>query len=468
MSDQNSSNSGEIVRGNGHAPGQTLGVPMPSVTTNERGGLDDFERTMRAKNEEADRAARERVQGQQRGQTSKGRIAEFQQKLDDRTAQLRGEAQPPADPEPEETPESAPSAEPEQPEQDKQQAQPENDNDEASPLDDKQALEKFREWDKSDLFPQELENKWLTEVKPNGNVQYVTHSELKRGYLRGIDWARMGEQHKQMQTQLQGYEAERQQHFEAIRDPQKMLEIYERNGYSDTLYQVATLIAERDAQDRSIIRAAGLAEAQRLGYTPQNIHAADRDARVLAAIDRAKQGIARMRQVEIDARRVEYDRSQLQARQNAVQHETSVNQLSQQYTNQLNQLRPAALRAYGFRMNDANVAAFNRHLGKIIGIMGKLQSGITREMAMDAAKNLRDEQDEIRENEQRLASGNGNATMTPKEWRARQQAESRSQALPPGRRGAGNGQALGANGGQPQRGSLKDLEQMVRNNRMRG
>jgi hypothetical protein len=310
-------------------------------------------------------------------------------------------------------------------------------------VDDQQALAKYREWEESDLFPDELEDKWLSEVKPNGVVKYVTQKELKQGYIRGVDWARMGEQNQLVQQQLRAYEAERNQHFESIRDPNTMLEVYERNGYMDTLEKMAELITERKKADMGMIRAAGLAEAARLGLTDLRQAESHRD--VVAVMERTAANIKRLRQVEIDSRRNAFDRQRIDG--------------------QLNQLRPAAFRAYGIKHDKATVQAFSRHMGRLIQING-FSGNITRELVMEAAKNLRDEMEDERRAEQNMSSANGNGAMSPKEFRARQQAASRAQALPPNRRGAGAGNQLGANGEGQKRGSLRDLEVFVRNQRM--
>ena len=470
MTDTNTSNA-EIVRGNGHAPGQSLGEAMPSVQNpNERASLDDFQRVMREKNEAADRAAQQRAQAARQPQTARGRVGEFSRRLEasQEAAATPGEPRQKAGEQPAEEQQGepnqfkpAPEGQPGEEQEAQGEGAQEGQEQELPKLADQEALAKYREWDDSDLFPEELEDKWLTEVKPNGVVKYVTQKELKQGYIRGADWARMGEANKQMEGRLQAYEAERTKHFESIRDPNTMLEVYERNGYTDTLEKVAELIQERKKSDMGMIRAAGLAEAARLGITDLRQAESHRD--VIAAMERTAANIKRMRQVEINERRNQFDRQNIDRQQQEAQRMQRVSQMHQTFDNQLNQLRPAAFRAYGIKNDKGNVQAFNRHIGRLIQING-FSGNITRELVMEAAKNFREELDDERRAEQSL-SANSNGVMSPKEQRARQQAAARAQALPPNRRGSGAGNALGSQEGQ-KRGSLRDLEAFVRSQRL--
>ena len=110
----------------------------------------------------------------------------------------------------------------------------------------------------------------LHELKANGVTRYVDTKELKQGYIRGVDYRRFHAEAQAVSQQHQRYQQSMQQHFEQIRDPGQMLEIYERNGFGDTLYQVATLIAERDREDRGMVRAAGIDIMQRKGINDPN------------------------------------------------------------------------------------------------------------------------------------------------------------------------------------------------------
>ena len=101
---------GEIVRGEGHAPGQGLGEAMPPVKTHERARASDFQRVIQ---ERADRAASgnaaapvQQAVGKQSAvdpskQTAGGRIGSFQDKLDaQQQAVAEGQETPPQTQEP--------------------------------------------------------------------------------------------------------------------------------------------------------------------------------------------------------------------------------------------------------------------------------------------------------------------------------------------------------------------------------
>ncbi|HEX6464225.1 MAG TPA: hypothetical protein VFZ98_07230, partial [Vicinamibacterales bacterium] len=70
------SGGGDVVRGEGNAPGQGPGEEMPAVTTTERKSLSDFKRDMEAKNNAPARAAQP--------PTAKSRVGAFSEALERR------------------------------------------------------------------------------------------------------------------------------------------------------------------------------------------------------------------------------------------------------------------------------------------------------------------------------------------------------------------------------------------------
>src|SRR5882672_2649488 len=302
--------SGEVVRGEGHAPGQGAGVPMPTVTTPERGSLGDMREHFARKNAEAEQRGSQRQQqpanGNARPQTTSSRIGEFSRQLEAKQEAPTGigeQRQTPANdvndpelPEGSELPEGDEQQQPVEGETETDQAQAE--------LADAEALTKFREWSNSDLFPDEMADKWLHELKVAGRVQYVDTKELRQGYMRGGDARRMYSEAQQVQQQAQSYTQSMNQHFQAVRDPEQMLEIYERNGYGETLEKVARLIAERVSSTRRVVRAAGLAAMEQYGTNDSNDH------RVRAAMEATERELKRSRAVDVEQRRLAFERSQ--------------------------------------------------------------------------------------------------------------------------------------------------------------
>lgn len=487
--------SNEIVRGEGHAPGQNPGEPMPTVPKVERGSLGDMAEHFRRKNEEAASGGPRRQAPPAQQQTAKSRIGAFSERLEARQeaptlpgtprdqqqhellsddpdvrkqqkGKWRGAPETPPDP----VQGGGGGAEPEQPATEGAEAVPEEGADDQQPLidelDDVGAAEKYREWQTSDLFPEEMADKWLHEIKVAGQLKYVDTKELRQGYARGGDSRRMYAEAQQIQRQAQEHRAAIDQHFEAIKEPTNMLEILERNGYGDTLEKVARMIAERVSHNRRVVRAAGYAAMEQHNTQDANDH------RVQEAMRQTEAELKRVRGVDIESRRLQFERQQFDQTRQQQTHQQATEQYRAQYENQLNQLRPNAFRAYGIKDTATNRQAVLRHLANVIQTTG-FEGQITRDHVMSAAADLRDELDDTRATEQ---GGNGHSTgaLSPAQWRAQQQvAAARSRAangngrpLPPGRLGMGNGKPLGGAGAK--RGSLSDLEAMVHKSRTGG
>jgi hypothetical protein len=416
---------------------------MPSVTAKERAGISDFKRIMAEKNE-APRAPQQ--------PTRRSHIAEF-------SAKLEAKQQAPTAPNeprdrPGEKPENmgdpnqlkepgnlevdpeAPPAEGEVPEE--QEAAP------PDALDDLSAIQKFREWEQGDMFPEELEGK-LHELKANGQVRYVDTKELKQGYIRGVDYRRFHTEAQQVSQRAEQREQAMQQHFEAIRDPEQMLEIFERQGYGETLEKVAYKLAERIRDDRAVVNAAMRAAMERLGTNDPN----HRD--VAAVAERTLAALKRTREVENRERRLAFEQSQLENTKKQAQSTQNQKEYHALYENQLNQLRPNAFKAYGIKDTVANRQALARHLGNVISSKG-FTGNITRDLVMEAASDLNEERADTLQREQSLGGA-----MSPQQWQAQR---AQGQALPPNRLAVGGGKPNGNTAGKT-RGSVRDLEAMI-------
>ena len=456
--------SGEIVRGAGHAPGQGPGEAMPDVPGGvQRASLSEFKRVIAA------RAAAAKQPG-----AARGRVAEFSAKIEAKQQapvqpnEPRGQVGKPPKTDPMGDPNQvreAPAAQPTDAEGEPQPGeQPEGgelEQEAASPdaLSDLDALQRFREWEQGDMFPEELEGK-LHELKANGVTRYVDTKELKQGYIRGVDYRRFHAEAQQVQQTHQRYQQSMQQHFEQIRDPEQMLEIYERNGFGDTLYQVACRIAERDRQDRGLVQAAGYAVMRAKGIQDPN------HREVVEAMKRAEEDVKSMRQTKIEARKVAFDRQQIDAERAKAQSQQQTQQHYAAYENQLNQLRPLVFRAYGLPDSKSNRASLLKHLGAVVNQQGLPAEGLTRELLMEAGRDLADELETER------ASGGRPVGLSPEQWQriqAQQSQRPASRALPAQRLGTGGGgKPLGAAGNGQQRGRLSDLVAMNRKGRLGG
>lgn len=434
------SSTGEVVRGEGNAPGQGAGELMPSVTTNERGRLSDFKRAMAEKNNGGP------SNQQQRPQTAGTRVGAFSQQLEARQQEPVMPGEPARRPDERPVQLSEPQEGGQEVPEEQQEAQPEA----AVSLDDRKALEKFRQWEQDDMFPAELEAK-LHEVKVNGQVRYVPTSELRQGYMRGGDYRRA---YNEVQTQQQAIARERQsiqQHFQAINDPGQMLEIYERNGYGQTLEKMTDLIVERRQQRKAIIEGAGIAAMRALGMRQADWNHKD----VVAAMQQAEQRLIASHNADIRQRQLDFRERQMQLQQQNQQNQQQQSQYQALYDRQITQLRPNAFRAYGIPDTAGNRQALYRHIKGVVSTIPLGEAGITRQHVMAAASDLKDELDDVISRERGL-DGKSQAQMLKR---------ATSQPLPPNRVGGGGGNPLGNLGGK-QQGSIRDLEAMVRKGRL--
>lgn len=482
--------SGEVVRGAGNAPGQSPGEAMPTVTTKQRASLADFASVMREKNEQAERGVQPAQQqargGQQQPQqpTRRSHIADF-------SAQVEARQEAPSDPmapreqqqqrrqpqpgdqdgprrvednmgDPNQVKDRGPTVDLDPNADPDQQGNGElldQDPNAEGPLDDLSALAKFREWEQSDMFPEELAGKWLHEVKTNGQVRYVPTSELQQGYIRGVDYRRFHGEAQQLTAQAQQTQQSIQQHFEQIRDPNQMLEIFERNGYGDTLEKVAYMIAERVQEERVSIRAAMQAAKQR--YRTDD----DNHIEVQRAGERVQNALKRARAVEANERRLQFELQQLESTKQQAVSSQRQQEFAKQYEQQLNALRPNAMKAYGIRDTPGNRLAVARHLGNVIASTG-FTGNITRDLVMQAAADLKDEMEDVRSTER--GADQQSQTLSPQQWQDQRRAQNgqfqRGKPLPPNRIAAGGGKPMGVTNGKA-RGNLSDLEAMIRRSR---
>lgn len=307
-----------------------------------------------------------------------------------------------------------------------------------SALSDAEIVAKYREWESSDLAPEEIFADKLHAVKIRGQERYVDYNELRSGYMRHGDYQARGAELKQREQRIEQSEQSYKQHFEAIRDPEQFLEIYERNGYGDTIEKVAERVAERRVEHRNLVRAAGRAMAEKLGFTHQQIQAgeADNHRNVVEAMQAADTRLRQARSLEIENRKLAGERERFNEAQKQQKHQQEVQKYHQQYENQLNQLRPGSMKAHGLQDTPQNRAGFVRHLKQVIELEGLGENGITRAQTMSAARALREEKEDERAGENQIG-------MSAREVLARAQAEARRAALPPNRTGTGGGKPMG-------------------------
>lgn len=473
MSDQQ----GGVFRGPGVVPGQGPGEAMPDVPKDVKpASAGDFQRILR----ERDNAAAQRANQpqQQPAPSARGRVASFSERLEASQQAPVG----PNDPKPEKPApglhegNQAKPANSQQP--DPAASEQRADGSETDPslegspqdgtqepaepdaLDDMAALAKFREWEQAEFFPDELLSK-LHEVQVDGRLEYVDGNELRQGYTRGGAARKMVAEAKQQMQVAQQHQQSMRQHFEEVRDPRNMLAIYERQGYGETLYEVAKLIAERDKGDRMQIRGAMIAEAQKLGIQLDMDGAWARDHRVQRVATEIEQRIKRQRVVDNENQRLQFERQQFEARQRAEQDEKQAQQDGAVLKRQVDQLRPLALKAYGIPSNQSNVQLFNVYLSRLIHAQGLENGNITRKMVMEAG------QDTLDELNRQARAGQSGGEMTPEQWKAQQAGrQPQGRPLPANRMGLGGGKPNGQLAGQ-QRGRASDLEAKVRANRMR-
>lgn len=327
------------------------------------------------------------------------------------------------------------------------QAQPANDQleqpDQEAPtgsLSDQEIIAKYREWEQSDLAPEEIFADKLHPVKVRGQERYVDYNELRQGYMRQADYTQRGVELKAKEAQVQQQLKSMQEHFAQAKDPDQFLEIYERNGYGDVLEKVAERVGQRRAEHRGLVIAAGRSTAERLGFTHEQIARgeADNHRDVVAAMQAADARLKQARQVEIENRKLQFERQRFEQERQAATHSQEVQKHQQTYQAQLNQLRPGAFKANGIPDNQGSRIAFLRHLGEVVKMEGLGEGGITRAQTMAAARALREELDD-----QQLAE-RGGVFVSAAEARAREQAKARQAALGPNRVATGAGKPLQA------------------------
>lgn len=433
--------SDEVVRGNGVAPGQPTGQPMPSVATDERKSLSDMRRHLAAKNAEAGQpkpdprrpVAQTRAQpGAQAAPRSAGdRMAQFDaaqqqqrpgggqkpQGDDEQQARQPGQAAGQA-PEPVLDGDDQPPAEVADAPEGEQQAGPGDD------LSDADAAARYREMLAGGFAPPELDG-LQHEVKVDGRVMYVDSNELRQGYMRGGGARAMVQRAQQAMGQAQQVQQRWQQHFESARDPQYLHDTYEREGYGEVLDQVAHMRLKHWKEQREVVRAAGLAAMQRFGVDSVN------DARVQDAMRNAQTSLKRARDAEIQMQRVQWQQQQLQQQQRDAEQKREAEQSHSHWSQQISQLRPLAFRANGIHDNGPNRTRFAEHLVAIVQTQPGRVTNITRDMCLEAAQALADE----------MAAREGGGQQAGQQVGQRQPA--RRQPLNPGRLALGAGKPHG-------------------------
>jgi hypothetical protein len=441
----------------GYTANDAAAVPMPAVPANtQRMSLKDFVKATREGTLPTHAPRQDQPQNGARGQQPANQNAQPQsarEHLAEKSREL--EAKSASAPEPELGAEVDPNSDPEVEKVEAADAEVNEQTPDGS-LSDAEIIARYREWEASDLAPEEIFANKLHPVKVRGQERFVDYNELRQGYMRGADYTRQGSELKAREQQLAAQAKSMQEHFEAIKDPNQMLEIYERNGYSDQLEKVAELVAQRRVEHRSLVRAAGRAAAERLGFSYEQIQAgqADNHREVVEAMQRTDARLKQTRQTEIENRKLSFERERFEREQQAARHAAEVAQHKETYDRQLNQLRPGAFKAHGIKDTAQSRTAFLRHLGEVIQLEGLGPDGITRAQVMSAARNLREENDD------RMQHESGMSTYSAAEARARAQAEAR-RALGPNRTSTGAGKPLQAQQTAQRRSS--DFDKMRRN-----
>lgn len=442
-------------QGGGSAPAAVepgVVTNMPAVQTPQRGGWRDFDKAKREgtlpAQARANAPAQQQPQApQQRAeapQSSANRVAAFQDKLDAKSDPQKGE--------------KLPGLGEETPEQDPQSLAGEGG--EAAPaegapakLTDAEIVARYREMEESSFFPEDLAGK-MHEVKVRGQVRYVDTNELRQGYMRHGDYIQRGKEISAKESEVKQYRETMDQHFEAIKNDEQFLDIYERNGYADTLEKVADRVIARRRDQNMIVKSAGLAAAQRLGFTAQQIAdgAADNHREVVEAMRKTHEQLKRSRQLEIDNKRLEHENT---STKKSAAEKAKAEQLAtfrDAHTRQLEQLRPVALRAHGIEDSPKNRAVFMRHLADVVNDKGVPSEGFTSGIVMSAAQAMREEL----EDRQIAESGGDNGFLSPAEFKARAEAAKRAGGKPlgPNRSGGGLGKPVTQ---QPERKRASDM-----------
>lgn len=320
-------------------------------------------------------------------------------------------------------------------------------------LTDAEIVAKYREWEQSDLAPEEIFADKLHPVKVRGQERYVDYDELRSGYMRQADYTERGNELRKKESQVEGYRKSIDEHFATVKDPNQFLEIYERNGYGEVLEKVAESISQRRAEHKSLVVAAGRAMAERLGFTSDEIRAgkADNHRDVVAAMQRTDERMRQARAVEIENRKLAFEKERFESERQRATHEQEVTKYKQAYDRQISQLRPGAFKANGIQDNQGNRIAFLRHLGEVMRMEGGVgEQGITRTHVMNAARGMREEMEDRRMSE---SDASAPGMMSPQEARARAQADARRKALGPNRVATGAGRPIQTQGQQAKRAS---------------
>lgn len=396
--------------------------------------------------------------------TGKGRVGAFADKIEARQTEIREEraakeAPPAAEPKDPNAPEETPSLTGEG-------AEGEGDGSElAEPkvpgkLTDAEVLAKYREWEDSSFFPEDLASK-MHEVKVRGQTRYVDTNELRKGYMRHGDYVDRGKELTTKEAEVTNYRKAMDTHFEAIKNDEQFLDIYERNGYSDVLEKVADRVHARRKEQNMIVRSAGLARAQQLGFTAEEIQAgkADNHRDVVAAMQSTQAQLKRSHALEIENRKLQFERDQVKQQHDERVRQERVSQHEQVFTKQLDQLRPVALKAHGIQDSPANRKVFVRHLKEVLATEGGLpDSGFSQKIVMSAAQAMKEELED-----RQLSEQDGNpGFLSPAEFKARQEAAKRQgKPLGPNRSGGGLGKPIAGQGTQAKRPS--DLQREMLN-----
>lgn len=328
-------------------------------------------------------------------------------------------------------------------------------------LSDAEVLAKFREWEASDLYPDELMAK-MHPVKVRGEERYVDTEELRKGYIRYSDYQARGSELKTREAEVGKYKTVMDQHFSAIKDPDVFLDTYERNGYGSQLEKVAERLMARRQERDELVHAAGYAAALRAGYTPEQIAAGhaepNRDRNVYEAMKRAREQFEHGRKIDIESRKLTAERERLDSEREQARIAEATKTHHATFDRQLAQLRPAAFKAHGFEDTSQNRDAFMLHLKEVIDSEGGLPpEGFNRGLIMNAAQLMRE----------RLADKNQTLRnyLTPQEQRAAEQAQARrGQPLSPTRAGTGGGRTVINPGSKSQ--SVDDFTRQYHNRRM--
>lgn len=249
-----------------------------------------------------------------------------------------------------------------------------------------EAADKWRELENSPELPADFAEKLWT-VRPNGREMQVTVEEMGKGYMRLNESTRRSQELDQREERIGQNEQHYQRFFESIKDPNNFIEVFERQLGPDVLDKAMQIRQERAEQDSLLIESAGLAVMRR-----HNV--AHTDPRVREAMIKAKERIARERQLDIDQRKLEVRNRELESRTQETDTNKRVAELQATFRRQLDQLVPTAFKAHRIRDNEKTRS---QHL-EVLKVLAKQRgaNGITRELVLDAAKILRDDLEDAR------------------------------------------------------------------------